>query len=59
LTLLQFLRLILTILTVPMIFLVLTGHSVGSASGAQMVGAEAALTVREVALMNRPGFTGV
>jgi uncharacterized protein len=36
LILLQFLRLILTIIAVPLIFLALTGHSVGSAAGAQM-----------------------
>lgn len=58
LTLLQFLRLIMTILTVPMIFLALTGHSVGSASGAEMVGAQAALTLWEVALMLVAGAVG-
>jgi uncharacterized protein len=36
---LQFLRLILTIITVPFAFLLLTGHSVGSASGAVLPGA--------------------
>lgn len=36
LTVLQFLRLILTILTIPLIFLALTGHSVGSAAGASL-----------------------
>lgn len=58
LTLLQFLRLIMTILTVPLIFLGLTGHSVGSASGAEMVGAEAALSLWEVALMLVAGAVG-
>lgn len=37
-TVLQFLRLIVTIVAVPMIFLVLTGHAVGSAGGAKMAG---------------------
>lgn len=36
LTVLQFLRLILTIVAVPLLFLVLTGHSVGSAAGATL-----------------------
>ncbi len=35
-TVLQFLRLILTILTVPLIFWGITGHTVGSASGASL-----------------------
>jgi uncharacterized protein len=38
LVMLQFLRLILTIVTVPFAFLLLTGHSVGSASGAMLPG---------------------
>ncbi len=40
LTMLQFLRLILSIVTVPIIFLILTGAVVGSSSGVAMVGAE-------------------
>lgn len=39
LTLLQFLRLILTILIVPTVFTVTSGHAVGSAAGVQMPGA--------------------
>ncbi|AUH34909.1 AbrB family transcriptional regulator [Paracoccus tegillarcae] len=41
LTMLQFLRLILVIVCVPLAFTLLTGHAVGSASGAVMGGAEA------------------
>lgn len=51
LTILQFLRLILTILTVPMIFWALTGHAVGSASGVRMTGAGVSLTPGDAGLM--------
>ena len=54
----QTLRLILTIITVPMIFLGLTGHTVGSAAGATMVGAAAPLTLQDVALMLAAGLVG-
>lgn len=54
----QTLRLILTIIAVPMIFWALTGHAVGSAAGAAMVGATAPLTVTEVALMLVAGLVG-
>lgn len=47
----QTLRLILTIIAVPLIFWALTGHAVGSAAGTTMVGAAAPLTVTEVGLM--------
>lgn len=40
LTMLQFLRLILVIICVPLAFTLLTGHAVGSASGAVMGGSE-------------------
>lgn len=59
LTVLQFLRLILTILTVPMIFWALTGQVVGSASGAQMTGAGVSLTPGDVGLMLMAGIVGV
>ncbi len=39
LTMLQFLRLILTIIVVPLGFTIATGHAVGSAGGASLVGA--------------------
>lgn len=59
LTVLQFLRLILTIITVPLIFLALTGHSVGSAAGTQMAGSNVPLTVTDVVLMIAAGLFGV
>jgi membrane AbrB-like protein len=59
LTVLQFLRLIGTIVAIPMIFWGLTGHAVGSASGARMVGAGAALGLRDVVLLIAAGAVGV
>jgi hypothetical protein len=59
LTVLQFLRLILTIIAVPLIFLAVTGHAVGSASGVQMTGAEIPLTLRDVVLLLACGLVGV
>ena len=59
LTVLQFLRLILTILTVPLIFWALTGHAVGSASGAMMTGAGVSLTLWDIGLMLLAGGLGV
>ncbi|WP_309665876.1 AbrB family transcriptional regulator [Tabrizicola sp.] len=59
LTVLQFLRLIGTIIAVPMLFWGLTGHAVGSASGVQMVGAAAHLGPREVAILVAAGLMGV
>jgi uncharacterized protein len=59
LTVLQFLRLILTIVSVPIMFWVLTGTPVGSASGARMVGADAPLGVWEVAVLVAAGLAGV
>jgi uncharacterized protein len=58
LILLQFLRLILTIIAVPVIFLVLTGHSVGSAAGAQMGGDEATLSALDLAVLLLAGGIG-
>lgn len=57
-TLLHFLRLILTIVAVPLIFLVLTGHAVGSASGAQMTGADKALTLPAILILIGCGALG-
>jgi uncharacterized protein len=59
LTVLQFLRLILTIIAVPLIFLGVTGHAVGSASGVQMAGADVALTLRDVLVLLFCGAAGV
>lgn len=54
----QTLRLILTIIAVPLIFLGLTGHTVGSAAGTAMVGATAPLTLPAVGLMLLAGLVG-
>lgn len=59
LTVLQFLRLILTIVAVPLIFLGVTGHSVGSAAGVQLTGADVALTPRDVLVLLVCGGLGV
>lgn len=58
LTALQFLRLILTIISVPLIFSALTGAAVGSASGVQMTGADVPLTLRDVAVLIACGAVG-
>lgn len=59
LTVLQFLRLIGTIITVPLLFWGLTGQVVGSASGVQMVGAGAVLGLGDVAVLVVCGGVGV
>lgn len=59
LTVLQFLRLILTIISVPMIFWAMTGRAVGSASGVAMVGADVVLGARNIALLVLAGLGGV
>ena len=59
LTVLQFLRLILTIIAVPLIFLGVTGHAVGSASGVQMEGADVALGLRDIVVLVACGGFGV
>ncbi len=59
LTVLQFLRLIGTIVAVPLIFWGVTGHAVGSASGVQMVGAAVPLGLREVGVLVAAGVVGV
>lgn len=58
LTTLQFLRLIATIVAVPLIFLALTGQVVGSAGGAQMTGAGVALSLRDIAVLALAGALG-
>ncbi len=59
LTVLQFLRLIGTIIAVPMLFWGLTGQAVGSASGVQMVGSGAPLGPGDVAVLIVAGLAGV
>lgn len=58
-TVLQFLRLILTIVFVPLIFMGLTGGAVGSASGAELPAAAVPLSVQEVAVLLAAGGLGV
>lgn len=58
LTTLQFLRLIATIVAVPLIFLLLTGQVVGSAGGAQMTGSSHALSLRDIAILAGAGALG-
>lgn len=58
-TLLQTLRLIGTIVAVPILFLGLTGHAVGSAAGVQLTGASARLDMREVVVLVATGLVGV
>lgn len=58
-TVLQFLRLILTIIAVPLIFAALTGGAVGSASGATLPAAHVALTLTEVVFLVAVGAAGV
>ena len=51
LTMLQFLRLILTLVLVPIGFTVLTGHAVGSAGEMEMTGSDVPLMPRDVAIL--------
>ncbi|MBC2835002.1 AbrB family transcriptional regulator [Paragemmobacter straminiformis] len=57
-TVLQFLRLILTIIFVPLIFTVLTGGMVGSASGISLPAAALPLSLAEVAILLAAGVLG-
>jgi uncharacterized protein len=57
LVILQFLRLILTIITVPFAFLLLTGHSVGSASGAVLPGTTPG--IQDIAILTVAALLGV
>lgn len=58
-TVLQFLRLILTIVAVPLIFTALTGVAVGSASGAVLPAAAVPLSAYEVVVLLAVGGLGV
>ncbi len=58
-TLLQFLRLILCILLVPIGFTLATGHAVGSAAGVEMTGADAPLGLADVAILVGAAVAGV
>lgn len=59
LTMLQFLRLILSIVLVPLTFMVLTGAAVGSAAGVQITGADVPLGLVDIALLAFAGVAGV
>ena len=56
LTMLQFLRLIVTVVLVPIAFTVMTGHAVGSASGASL--SHAALTLHDLPWLIAAGIVG-
>ncbi|PZR00716.1 MAG: aminopeptidase [Cereibacter sphaeroides] len=58
LTLLQFLRLILCIIFVPIGFTWMTGHAVGSASGVQMTGSAVPLGLWDVSVLLVAGVAG-
>lgn len=58
LVLIQFLRLILTIVFVPIVFLVLTGHSVGSSAGVVMMGGNNPLEPMDILVLSVAGFGG-
>lgn len=51
LVLIQFLRLILTIIFVPVLFAILTGHAVGSGAGIAMTGADNPLELWDIAVL--------
>lgn len=59
LVILQFLRLILCILIVPLGFTLLTGQAVGSAAGVRIEGADVPLTPADAALLVAAGVGGV
>lgn len=58
LTAVQFLRLVLCILLVPLGFSILEGGAVGSASGVRLPGSETPLSLREVAVLVACGAIG-
>ncbi|WP_164738328.1 AbrB family transcriptional regulator [Frigidibacter oleivorans] len=58
LTMLQFLRLILTVVLVPIGFAILTGHAVGSAGGATLGGGTLPLGLQDVAILFAAGAIG-
>ncbi|MGG7567538.1 AbrB family transcriptional regulator [Rhodovulum sp. DZ06] len=55
---LQFLRLILSIMCVPLAFMLLTGEAVGSAAGARLAGADAPIGAADVAILLGAGAVG-
>lgn len=59
LTMLQFLRLILCILLVPIAFTIVTGAAVGSASGIRIAGAEVPLGLQDAAVLLGAAVAGV
>lgn len=58
LTMLQFLRLVLTIIVVPVAFTVMSGHAVGTASGAVLGDAARALTRTDMGVLTGAGVAG-
>ncbi|MGO4910489.1 AbrB family transcriptional regulator [Pseudorhodobacter sp. W20_MBD10_FR17] len=58
LVLIQFLRLILTIVFVPVVFLVLTGHSVGSSAGVVMIGGNNPLEIMDILVLSVAAIGG-
>lgn len=58
LVLIQFLRLILTIVFVPIMFLILTGHSVGSSAGVVMTGGNNPLEALDILVLTVAGIGG-
>jgi membrane AbrB-like protein len=58
LALIQFLRLILTIVFVPLAFLFLTGHQVGSSAGVAMTGAENPLELWDICVLSVAAIGG-
>ena len=58
LVLIQFLRLILTIVFVPVMFAFLTGHAVGSSAGVAMHGAEYPLKLWDISVLLVAGIGG-
>lgn len=58
LVLIQFLRLILTIVFVPIMFLILTGHAVGSSAGVVMTGGNNPLEAWDILVLLVAGFGG-
>lgn len=58
LVLMQFLRLILTIVAVPLLFVLLTGEAVGSGAGVELQGSDKPLGPWDMALLAVAGFGG-
>jgi len=58
LVLIQFLRLILTIVFVPVLFAFLTGHAVGSSAGVAMTGADNPLEAWDITMLMVAGVGG-